>query len=98
MTLGKLNKMKLVESVYSPPQKKNHLQLQQVYEGPFQTACYSLARHALRSGLEALGLRKGDRVLLPELICRDVLAPFSELGIEILFYKVNEALQISSDI
>lgn len=43
-------------------------------------------------GLQAFGFKKGDSVLVPSLICKDVLAPFNELGLRILFYDLNQEL------
>jgi dTDP-4-amino-4,6-dideoxygalactose transaminase len=53
---------------------------------------FSLARHALKEGLKALGLKKGGSVLVPSFICRDVLGPFNELGMKVVFFDLNESL------
>ena len=53
---------------------------------------FSLGRHALRAGLSALGVGKGDVVLMPAFICRDLLAAVHAVRAEVLFYPVDEYL------
>jgi hypothetical protein len=53
---------------------------------------FSLGRHALRAGLSALGVGKGDLVLVPAFICRDLLAAVHAVQAEALFYPVDEHL------
>ncbi|MBC7427572.1 MAG: DegT/DnrJ/EryC1/StrS family aminotransferase [Bacteriovorax sp.] len=84
---------KIINSIYSPPRKKHSITLKDFYKGKKQVLYFSLARHALKQGLLSMGLKAGDNVLLPSFICRDVLAPFNELGLCINFYNVNELLQ-----
>ena len=55
---------------------------------------YSLARFAMFDGLKVLNLMRGDTVLLPSFICRDFLAPFNMMGLNIKFYDVNENLEM----
>ena len=50
------------------------------------TIAFSHARTALKYGLIGLGLKRGDRVLLPEYICDAMLQPFYQLGIEIDYF------------
>jgi hypothetical protein len=50
---------------------------------------YSLGRHAMVAGLRALGVGLGDSVLLPEYICRDLLAAVHALGALPVFYPVD---------
>ncbi len=89
-----LGSKELIHSVYAPPLKKGNTRLQDIYQNSFQLVEFSLARHALFAGLKSLGLKKGDRILVPGFICRDVLAPFNQLGLEIIFYEVNERLEM----
>jgi len=94
---------KLIQSIYSPPLLDSPRTddpsqvLETIYRG-VQRQTFSLARHALKTGLSALGLKAGDRVLIPSFICRDVLAPFHVLGIEVLFYSLGEDLLIDESI
>lgn len=53
---------------------------------------FSLARHALTEALRVAGIGPGDAVLLPELLCRDVLASLSEVGATPRWYPVGEDL------
>jgi hypothetical protein len=50
---------------------------------------YSLARHALVDAFRVLGLNAGDKVLLPEYICRDLLASLYQLGLKPVWYSVG---------
>lgn len=54
---------------------------------------YSLGRFALLEALRILKIKDGDLVLLPEFICRDLIAPIHVAGAKPLFYKVNENLR-----
>ena len=53
---------------------------------------FSLGRHALVAGLKALGIGDGQSVLLPEYICRDLLAAVHAVGARVVFYPVDLAL------
>lgn len=53
---------------------------------------FSLARYALAACLKALGAGDGARVLLPEYICRDVLAALHAAGAAPVYYPVNAHL------
>ncbi|WP_374615132.1 DegT/DnrJ/EryC1/StrS family aminotransferase [Sphingorhabdus sp.] len=54
---------------------------------------YSLARHALIEALRLAGVRPGSRVLLPEYLCRDLLAPLHLLGAVSRWYAVAPDMQ-----
>jgi hypothetical protein len=58
---------------------------------------FSLARHALVEGLNSLGVGAGQSVLLPEYICRDLIASVHAVGATAVFYPVNVRLQPASD-
>ena len=53
---------------------------------------YSLARQALVDALLLGGVSDGDRVLIPELICKDVVASIHTVGATPVFYQVDELL------
>lgn len=57
---------------------------------------YSLARHALIDALRMAGVGRGSRVLLPEYLCRDVLAPLTLLGALPRWYEVGPELAPST--
>ena len=54
-----------------------------------QTRFYSLARYALSEAIKISDVKKGDTVLIPEYICRDIIASIRENNAEVLFYKVD---------
>ena len=54
---------------------------------------FRLGRHALVAGLKLLKLRAGDRVLVPEFICRDLLAAIHAAGATPTYYAVDQALR-----
>jgi len=53
---------------------------------------YGLARNALLEALRLIGCGKGDSVLVPAFICRDVLAPVYMTGAVPVFYDVDDKL------
>ena len=53
---------------------------------------YSLARQALVEALLLGGVSDGDRVLVPELICKDVVASIHTVKATPIFYQVDELL------
>ena len=53
-----------------------------------QVRYYSLARHALIEAFRLAGVGSGSRVLLPEYLCRDLLAPVHLLGAVPCWYAV----------
>ena len=53
---------------------------------------FRLGRHALFAGLQLLGVGKGDVVLLPAFICRDLLASVQEAGGVPAFYPVRPSM------
>ena len=57
-----------------------------------ETRYFSLARHALSEALRAIGIKPGDRVVLPEFICRDLLSSIHHLGAQVIYYPVDESL------
>jgi hypothetical protein len=54
---------------------------------------FSLGRHALVEALRAVGIIPGDKVLLPEFICRDLLASLHAVGADVVWYPVAEDLR-----
>ncbi len=53
---------------------------------------FSLARHALVAGLRAAKIGSGKTVLLPEFICRDLIASAHEVGASVAYYPVRRDL------
>jgi len=54
---------------------------------------YAYARHALVTALRLARVQHGSKVLIPEFICRDVLASLRAVGAEPLFYEIDDTLQ-----
>lgn len=54
---------------------------------------FSLGRHAIKSAIISIGIKKGDAVLLPSFICKEVLASIYECGAQPLVYDVNRDLE-----
>ena len=52
----------------------------------------SRARTALKLGLEALGAKPGQSILLPDYCCDVILHPLAELGLEVISYEVFDDL------
>lgn len=50
---------------------------------------YFSARYALSAGIQALGIKKGETVLLPAYNCGIEIEPFHYLEVNIDFYRVN---------
>lgn len=84
----------LIATIYDPPRARRPWILKDVLpEGA--TRYYSLARWALVDALRACGVAFGDRVLLPAMICKEVLASISVLGATPAFYPVSRQLRAS---
>lgn len=60
-----------------------------------QLRYFSLARYALAEAFRVLGLRPGDKVLLPEYVCRDLLASLHHLSLTPVWYAIDEKLSPS---
>lgn len=52
------------------------------------------ARHALVDALRMCGVGAGSNVLIPDFICRDVLASFRAVGADVSYYGIGPDLQI----
>lgn len=69
---------------------------QPAFLGAGQVRYYSLARHALVEALRIAGVRRGSRVLLPEYLCRDLLAPLHLLGAVPCWYPIAPDMKLAS--
>lgn len=58
---------------------------------------YFSGRYALAAGIKALGLGRGDAVLLPSLNCGAEVDPMLHLGIRPVFYKIGKNLLVDCD-
>jgi hypothetical protein len=81
----------LVRTIYDPPPAQRSWWIADALPGGGATY-YSLGRWALVEALRLHGVGPGDRVLLPALICRDVLAAVHLLGATADYYPVSPRL------
>jgi hypothetical protein len=86
----------LVRDVYRPPASVTHWRLEQLV-GHDRVRYFSLGRHALVAALRAGGVSAGGVVLLPEFICREVLAAVHSVGATPAYYPVSAALTLDCD-
>lgn len=82
---------RLIKQVYSPPRGNTGWSLE-AFLGQGEIRYFSYGRHALREALIAIGIQKGDAVLMPAFICRDLLAAINSLGARPMFYTVGKDL------
>lgn len=93
MNIISINYKKRIEQIYSKPKTNKRKSL--IYNKYFSKSdvkYYSYGRHALFYGLQCIGVKSGDQVLLPALICREVLSAINSLGAIPVFYDVNQEL------
>lgn len=57
-----------------------------------ETRYFSLARHGLAEALRTIDIKHGDRVAIPEFICRDLLSSIHHVGARVVYYPVDESL------
>ena len=58
---------------------------------------YTLGRQALLSALIAMGLQKGDSVIIPAYMCSSTINPLKAYGFEIVFIDVDQQLGLPLD-
>jgi len=85
----------LVEQVYCPSGRYNSVFPSDQWLGTSGVRYFSLARHALVSAFQLLNIGIGDRVAVPEFICRDLLASLATVGVSVQYYPVDEKLTFS---
>src|SRR5437867_12893465 len=84
----------LVSTIYAPPRAHQPWMLRDILPRG-ATRYYSLARWALVDALQTCAVGVGDRVLVPGLICREVLASLNLVGATAVFYPVTRQLRAS---
>jgi len=85
----------LCESVYSLSTSGAGWSLKDFLgERPFR--CFSYGRRALAEALRVSGVGEGDAVLLPGLICRDLLSALAARGATAKFYPVTPGLRLGA--
>lgn len=85
---------KLIRFIYSPPRYSTNWSLEGLAPNK-EIRYFSYGRYALLSGLAAIGIKKGDSILVPAFICRDLLASIHSIGAQPVFYPVNRKLQLA---
>jgi len=85
----------LLQSVYAPRAGDRAWRLEELLGSPVRY--FGLGRVALTQALALLGIRKGERVLLPELICREVVSGVEVAGGQPMFYPIGESLRMCGD-
>jgi dTDP-4-amino-4,6-dideoxygalactose transaminase len=59
---------------------------------------YKFGRYALLSGLVALGLKRGDSIIVPAYMCSSTIAPLREYGFQIIFIDIDKSLSLPVDV
>lgn len=83
--------MDLLASVYAPPPPPAPWRLED-WLGPARVRYFSFGRRALARALGAVRVKRGDAVLLPAFLCRDVLSALAASGARAVWYPVDERL------
>lgn len=79
----------LIEQVYSPGSMHGTGFSLERWAAPSQVRYYSMGRHAFLAALRIAGVGREDQVLVPDFICREILAPLYSLGAKAIFYRVD---------
>jgi len=58
---------------------------------------YPLGRDALLSGLIALGIQKGDSIIVPAYMCKSTIRPLQDYGFDIVFVDIGKDLELPVD-
>lgn len=88
---------KLCESVYSPPRLDVVSYLEELVSGrPLRY--FDCGRRALVEALRISGVKEGETVALPGLICRDLLPVIRTLGAKADFYPVARDLHLAGSL
>jgi len=82
----------LLATVYAPPRARAPWRLEQFLPG-FEVRYFSFGRRALAAGLKAVLGSSPRTVLLPELICGDLLCALAAAGASPVFYRVGPDLR-----
>lgn len=80
-----MDALTLAATVYSPPVSEAGWRLEELFSGS-ALRYYGYARNALAAGLKAARIGKGDAVLVPEYVCRDLLSGVAAAGARVEFY------------
>ena len=59
---------------------------------------FRMGRDALLSGLIALGLQKGDNIIVPAYMCKSTIRPLQDYGFELVFVDIGKDLELPVDV
>jgi hypothetical protein len=84
--------MRSIENVYGhyPKSEKEN---QDFFLSDNHCRYFSLGRYALKAALEAIGTKPNDKILLPDFICRDLLASIQSIEAKAIFYRLDQELR-----
>ena len=86
---------KRINQVYAPPMKRGCTCWKfNDYLGHNNIRYFGYARHALVNGFRCIGVKEGDKILVPSFICRELLSSVNSIGAEPIFYDVNRELKL----
>ncbi len=85
-----------LHSIYAPPVAHTGWRLEQLM-GHERVRYFAYGRHALVAALCVAGTGRGDTVLLPAFICREVLSAIHARGARAVYYPVDESLALAGD-
>ncbi len=84
-------------SVYVLPRAEQPWSIQALLGPGVRLRYFNYGRWALTQALRLIQVRPGDAVLMPELICRELLSSLHAVGARPVFYRVNEKLALADD-
>lgn len=85
-----------LRSIYAPPTAASDWTLEKLL-GHDRFRYFSYGRHALVAALRNCGVARGDVVLLPGFICREVLSAVYALDARAEYYPVDAGLRLACD-
>ncbi len=86
-----ISAVELCQTVFDPPKAQTEWSLPLLVGVP-EVRYFSYARVALAKAFHLAGLGRGDAVLLPAFICRELLAALHSLGATPIYYPVSRTL------
>ena len=86
---------KRINQVYTPPikRRRSSWKLNDCL-GHNNIRFFGYARHALVDGFRLIGIKEGDKILVPAYICRELLSSINSIGAEAIFYDVDRSLML----
>ena len=82
-----------MSNLHIPKQRVNYFKYlkRKAFQSTFSPYYFAYGRTALKYGIQALDLHLDKRaVLLPAFICVEAVKPFTDLGLQILYYQIKD--------